>query len=149
MWRSNPKAWATKQFFIEWNEQVIAPSVKKYVEENNFSPKSLLMLDIVSKHPPGLEENPSVYGFIQEQLSSPNTAPLIQRFKKLCTKGLSQKCFDVTDRTELTLMEFWERPLQCPSRPKDYRQSLGRRFLQDDAICLGETLASLWYQSET
>ena len=35
MWKSNAKAWMTRAIFMEWLTKVFAPSVKKYLEENN------------------------------------------------------------------------------------------------------------------
>ncbi|UYV78320.1 hypothetical protein LAZ67_16000961 [Cordylochernes scorpioides] len=35
MWRSNPKAWVTRKFFVEWVNLVFGPTVKKYLQENN------------------------------------------------------------------------------------------------------------------
>jgi hypothetical protein len=34
MWRSNSKAWITRECFSEWFNVVFGPSVKSYLEEN-------------------------------------------------------------------------------------------------------------------
>jgi hypothetical protein len=94
--------------------------VKKYLEEKHLSLKALLVLDSAPAHPPGLEEVFSAeYGFIQVKFlhpppPTPDTTPLIQpmdqqvifNFKKLYTKALFQRCFEVTSETELTLRNF-------------------------------------------
>ncbi|KAF6361685.1 hypothetical protein mRhiFer1_009915 [Rhinolophus ferrumequinum] len=53
---------------------------------------------------------------MKDSFCTPNTAPLIQpmdqqvisNFKKLYTKALFQRCFEVTSDKELTLREFWK-----------------------------------------
>jgi len=117
MWRANSKAWVTRQFFTEWMYEVFAPSVKTYLEQKNLPLKALLVLDNAPAHPPGLEEDlTGEYSFIQVRFLPPNTTPLIQpmdqqvisNFKKLYTKALFQRCFEVTSDTELTLRDFWK-----------------------------------------
>jgi len=79
--------------------------------------KALLVMDNAPAHPQGLEEDLSAeYGFIQVKSLPPNTTPLIQpmdqqvisNFKKLYTKALFQRCFEVTSEAELTLTDFWK-----------------------------------------
>jgi len=113
MWRANSKAWVTRQCFIEWIHELFAPSVKKYLQENNLPLKCLLVMDNAPAHPPGLAgELMEELDFITVKFLPPNTTPLIQpmdqqvisNFKKLYTKALFQRCFD----TELTLRDFWK-----------------------------------------
>ncbi|XP_067143112.1 tigger transposable element-derived protein 1-like [Centruroides vittatus] len=117
MWRANSKAWVTRQCFVEWVHEVFAPSVKKYLQEKNLPIKCLLLLDNAPAHPPGLEEDlVEEFDFIRVKYLPPNTTPLLQpmdqqvisNFKKLYTKSLFRKCFEVTNDTRLTLKEFWE-----------------------------------------
>ena len=117
MWRANSKAWVTQQFFIEWVNKVFGPSVKKYLKENNLPLKALLVLDNAPAHPSGLEDTlMKEFQFIKIEFLPPNTTPLLQpldqqviaNFKKLYTKALFQKCFDITENTQLTLREFWK-----------------------------------------
>ncbi|GLV37474.1 hypothetical protein CBL_10560 [Carabus blaptoides fortunei] len=117
MWRANPKAWVTRQFFTEWMYEVFAPSVKTYLEQKNLPLKALLVLGNAPAHPPDLEEDlTGEYSFIQVRFLPPNTTPLIQpmdqqvisNFKKLYTKALFQRCFEVTSDTELTFRDFWK-----------------------------------------
>uniref|UniRef100_UPI00358F173F tigger transposable element-derived protein 1-like n=1 Tax=Myxine glutinosa TaxID=7769 RepID=UPI00358F173F len=117
MWRANVKAWATRQFFTEWIHEEFAPSVKAYLEEKNLPLKALLVMDNAPAHPPGLEEDlEEEYSFIKVKFLPPNTTPLIQpmdqqvisNFKKLYTKAMFQRCFEVTNETELTLRDFWK-----------------------------------------
>ncbi|KAF6384947.1 hypothetical protein mRhiFer1_008808 [Rhinolophus ferrumequinum] len=79
--------------------------------------KGLLVMDNAPAHPPGLEDElMDEFSFINVKFLLPNTTPLIQpmvqqvisNFKKLYTKALFQRCFEVTSDTELTLREFWK-----------------------------------------
>ena len=97
MWRSNTKAWVTHLLFVEWFNEVFGPSVKRYQQEKNLLLKSLLVLDNVPAHLPGLQEDLlEEFKFIKIQFFPPNTPPLIQPmdqqvisdFKKLYTKLL-------------------------------------------------------------
>ncbi|XP_014392726.1 PREDICTED: tigger transposable element-derived protein 1-like isoform X2 [Myotis brandtii] len=117
MWRANSKAWVTRQFFIEWIHEVFAPSVKKYLWEKQLPLRALLVMDKAPAHPPGLEaELIEEHSFITVRFLPPNITPLIQpmdqqvisNFKKLYTKALFQRCFEVTSETNLTLREFWK-----------------------------------------
>ena len=57
MWRSNPKAWLTRQYFTDWIVEVFAPSVKKYLQKENLPLKCLLVMDNAPAHPPCLEDD--------------------------------------------------------------------------------------------
>ncbi|XP_068204575.1 tigger transposable element-derived protein 1-like [Palaemon carinicauda] len=79
--------------------------------------KCLLVLDNAPTHPPDLEEYLlAEYSFIKVLYLPPNTTPLLQpmdqkvisNFKRLYTKHLFQRFFQVTESTNLTLREFWK-----------------------------------------
>ena len=117
MWRSNTKAWVTRQLFIEWIYEVFAPQVRAYLQEKNLPMKCLLVMDNAPAHPPGLEcELSDNENFIKIKFLPPNTTPILQpmdqqvisNFKKLYTKALFRKCFEVTNDTQLTLRQFWK-----------------------------------------
>ncbi|XP_034962830.1 tigger transposable element-derived protein 1-like isoform X3 [Zootoca vivipara] len=117
MWRANSKAWVTRQFFIEWVHEVFGPSVRKYLRDKNLPMKCLLVVDNAPAHPPSLEgELVEEFSFIDVKFLPPDTTPLLQpmdqqvisNFKKLYTRALFQRCFEVTSDTELTLREFWK-----------------------------------------
>ncbi|XP_051909559.1 tigger transposable element-derived protein 1-like [Hippocampus zosterae] len=117
MWRANPKALVSRQFFSEWFKEVFAPSVAEYLTEKNLPLKALLVLDAALVHPMGLGEDwRSDHDFITVKFLPPNTTALLQpmdqqlisNFKKLYTKALFQRCFEVTMETNLTLREFWK-----------------------------------------
>ncbi|GIY61259.1 tigger transposable element-derived protein 1 [Caerostris darwini] len=116
MWRSNPKAWVTRKF-VEWVNLVFGPTVKKYLQENNLPVQALLILDNAPAHPPNLEDDIlEELKFIKVLYLPPNTTPILQpmdqqvisNFKKLYTKHLFRRCFEVTESTNLTLREFWK-----------------------------------------
>lgn len=51
---ANSKEWLTRQCFIECIHEVFAPSVKKYLQENNLPLKCLPVMDDPPAHPHGL-----------------------------------------------------------------------------------------------
>ncbi|XP_068613843.1 tigger transposable element-derived protein 1-like [Brachionichthys hirsutus] len=117
LWRANAKAWVTRQYFVEWVNLVFGPAVKGYLEENNLPYKCLLILDNAPVHPPGLEDDIlEEFSFIKVLYLPPNTTSILQpmdqqviaNFKKLYTKNLFRRCFDITENTQLTLREFWK-----------------------------------------
>ena len=78
--------------------------------------RCLLVMDNAPAHPPGLEDDlTDEFDFIKIKFLPPNTTPLIQpmdqrviaNFKQLYIKFLFQRCFEVTNDTELTLQMFW------------------------------------------
>ena len=116
MWRANSKAWVTRQFFIEWVNEVFGPSGKKYLQEK-LPLRALLVLDNAPVHPPRLEDDLlERFQFIKVKFLPPKTTSLLQpmdqqvtaNFKKLYTKALFQRYFEVTENTSLTLREFWK-----------------------------------------
>ncbi|XP_008104049.2 tigger transposable element-derived protein 1 [Anolis carolinensis] len=117
MWRANPKAWVTREFFVQWVNLVFGPGVKKYLLGNNLPLKALLVLDSAPAHPPDLEDYIlEEFNFIKVLFLPANTALILQpmdqqvtsNFKKLFTKHLLRHCFEVTENTNLTLREFWK-----------------------------------------
>ena len=83
--------------------------------------KALLILDNAPAHPPGLEDDIlDEFKFVKVLYLPPNTTAILQpmdqqviaNFKKLYTKHLFCRCFEITESTNLTLREFWERMLQ-------------------------------------
>uniref|UniRef100_A0A668TE05 HTH CENPB-type domain-containing protein n=1 Tax=Oreochromis aureus TaxID=47969 RepID=A0A668TE05_OREAU len=104
MWRSNPTAWVTRQFF-------------KFLEENDLPMNCLLIIDNAPAHPSGLEDDIlEEFSFIKVLFLPPNTTPLLQpmdqqvisNFKKLYTKHMFKRCSDITESAQLTLREFWK-----------------------------------------
>ncbi|GFS60676.1 tigger transposable element-derived protein 1 [Nephila pilipes] len=116
LWRANSKAWVTRQFFIEWINIVFGPSVKKYLFDNGLPLKCVLLLDNAPAHPPVLVDDLlDEFKFIKIVYLPPNTTSTLQpmdqqvisNFKKLFTKHLFKRCFEVTKNTNLTsLREF-------------------------------------------
>nr|XP_060616130.1 tigger transposable element-derived protein 1-like isoform X1 [Anolis sagrei ordinatus]XP_060616131.1 tigger transposable element-derived protein 1-like isoform X1 [Anolis sagrei ordinatus]XP_060616133.1 tigger transposable element-derived protein 1-like isoform X1 [Anolis sagrei ordinatus]XP_060616134.1 tigger transposable element-derived protein 1-like isoform X1 [Anolis sagrei ordinatus] len=117
MWRANPKAWVTREIFVQWVNLVFGPGVKKYLLENGLPLKALLVLDSAPAHPPNLEDYIlEEFNFVKVLYLPANTTLILQPmsqqvisdFKKLFTKHLFRHCFEVTKNTDLTLREFWE-----------------------------------------
>ncbi|PNF35334.1 hypothetical protein B7P43_G02588 [Cryptotermes secundus] len=115
MWRSNNKTWVTSNLFTDWINDVFGP-VKKYFLEMNLPLHVLLVMDNAPAHPPDLQDDLEEFKFIKIQFLPPNTTPLLQpmdqqvisNFKKLYTKALFERCFEVTEGTSLTLRVFWK-----------------------------------------
>lgn len=117
MWKSNSKAWVTRDLFTDWINNVFGPSVQKYLIEKDLPLRALLIMDNAPSHPPSLQDDLiEELKFIKIHFLPPNTTPLLQpmdqqvisNFKKLYTKELFQHCFEVTEKTNLTLKEFWK-----------------------------------------
>jgi len=117
MWRSNTKAWVTREYFTDWFNVVFGPSVKSYLEEKGLPLKALLIMDNAPAHPPSLQDYMlPEFDFVTVKFLPPNTTPLIQpmdqqvisNFKKLYTKALFQRCFEATTNTDLALRDFWK-----------------------------------------
>ncbi|XP_066531040.1 tigger transposable element-derived protein 1-like [Hoplias malabaricus] len=117
LWLSNSKAGVTRDIFVQWVNLVFGPTVKQYLKDNNLPLKALLVLDHAPAHPPNLVEDIlDDFKFIDVLFLPPNTTPILQpmnqqvisNFKKLYTKNLFRRCFEVTDSTHLTLSEFWK-----------------------------------------
>ncbi|XP_068231919.1 tigger transposable element-derived protein 1-like [Palaemon carinicauda] len=116
-WKFNAKAWVTRTIFIEWLNVCFGPAVKNFLEANNLPLKCLLVLENAPAHPPGLKDiiHPD-FSFIKVLCPPANTTPLLQpmdqqviaSFKKLNTKHLFKRCFEVTESTQLTLHELWK-----------------------------------------
>ncbi|XP_045141367.1 tigger transposable element-derived protein 1-like isoform X2 [Echinops telfairi] len=117
MWKSNARAWVTRRIFREWVCEVFAPSVKKYLEEHDWPLRAVLVLDSAPAHPPDMECGlAEEFSWLKIKILPPRTTSLIQpmgqqvisNFKKLYTKALFQRCFEVTRKTGLTLAGFWK-----------------------------------------
>ncbi|XP_043562356.1 tigger transposable element-derived protein 1-like [Chiloscyllium plagiosum] len=99
MWRANMKAWVTRQFFTEWIHEEFVPSVNAYLEEKNLPLKVLLVMDNVSAHPLGLEEDlVGEHSFIKVKFLPPNTllssspwTSKLSQISKNCTPRLCSR----------------------------------------------------------
>ncbi|XP_045104973.1 tigger transposable element-derived protein 1-like, partial [Portunus trituberculatus] len=100
--------------FIKEFEKLI---FKKYLTDNGLPLKCVLLLDNAPGHPPGLADDLlDEFKFIKVVYLPANTTSILQpmdqqvisNFKKLFTKHLFKRCFEVTENTNLTLREFWK-----------------------------------------
>ncbi|UYV69845.1 hypothetical protein LAZ67_7000956 [Cordylochernes scorpioides] len=117
LWKSNTKAWVTRLLFVEWMNEAFGPAVKKYLSEKKLPLRALLVMDNAPAHPPSLKDHLlDEFKFIEVRFLHPNTTPLLQpmdqqvisNFKKIYIKELFQRCFELTEETNLTLREFWQ-----------------------------------------
>ena len=97
--------------------EVFGPAVQKYLEEKKLPLRCCLLMDNAPAHPPGLGEDlTKEFDFMKIKFLPTNITPLLQpmdqqviaNFKKLYTKFLFQRCFEVTSDTQLTLRDFWK-----------------------------------------
>ncbi|UYV66257.1 PARVA [Cordylochernes scorpioides] len=74
-------------------------------------------MDNAPAHPQSLKDHLlDEFKFIEVRFLPPNTTPLLQpmdqqvisNFKKIYIKELFQRCFELTEETNLTLREFWQ-----------------------------------------
>ncbi|UYV83402.1 hypothetical protein LAZ67_23000901 [Cordylochernes scorpioides] len=117
LWKSNTKAWVTRLLFVEWMNEAFGPAVKKYLSKKKLPLRALLVMDNAPAHPPSLKDHLlDEFKFIEVRFLPPNTTPLLQpmdqqvisNFKKIYIKELFQRCFELTEETNLTLREFWQ-----------------------------------------
>ncbi|XP_068238586.1 tigger transposable element-derived protein 1-like [Palaemon carinicauda] len=122
--QANTKAWVTRQFFNAWVYKVFTPQVKEYLMAKILPTKCLLTMDNAPAHPPDLEDElVDEISFIKAKFLSLNTTVILQpmdqqvisNLTKLYTKALFQKCFEVTNDTQLILREFWKEHLSILS----------------------------------
>uniref|UniRef100_A0A8C5W8W6 HTH CENPB-type domain-containing protein n=1 Tax=Leptobrachium leishanense TaxID=445787 RepID=A0A8C5W8W6_9ANUR len=72
MWRANTKAWVTRQLFMEWLHEVFAPTVKKYLSDNQLPERCLLLMGNAPAHPPALvDDMDAEYDFIKVKFLPP------------------------------------------------------------------------------
>ncbi|XP_021711844.1 tigger transposable element-derived protein 1-like, partial [Aedes aegypti] len=111
-WRSNPKAWVTKQIFQDWFENLFVPEVKEYLEGKGLEFKALLIVDNAPGH--SILDHPQV----KVVFLPPNTTSLIQpldqgiisTFKKPYVKLSFKFILDILDSDpSLTVTEAWKR----------------------------------------
>ena len=116
IWQSNPKSWYTRNFFVESVFETFAPQVKVYLKEKQVPSKCLLVMDTIA-HPLDIDDDlPDGFDFTQMKFLPPTTTSILQPmdqhvicyFKKLYTNALFRKCIEVTNGTQLKLIEFWK-----------------------------------------
>ena len=77
IWRSNRKAWMTRDIFQTWFVHDFCPGVKTYCEKHNFEKKALLLLDSAPGHPVDLDDS-STGIKVEVVFLPPNTTSLLQ-----------------------------------------------------------------------
>lgn len=117
LWRSNQKAWVTKNIFVDWLTQVFIPDVKAYLLAANLPVKALLVLDNAPGHPKDLDEYLNgEHAFLRVVFLPPRTTPILQpmdqqviaTFKKLYLKSVFTHCLNACYHSSaMTLRVFW------------------------------------------
>ncbi|GFS79232.1 tigger transposable element-derived protein 1 [Nephila pilipes] len=150
MWKSNPKAWVTRKFFVEWVNLVFGPSVKKYLQEKNLPVQALLILDNAPAHPPNLEDDIlEEFKFIKVLYLPPNTTPILQpmdqqgisNFKKLYTKHLFRRCFEAwLGVTTRTLTSAWKKLWPEAVAERIYEELEPGMSVEEEIVSLGKSM---------
>lgn len=76
VWRSNRKAWVTREIFQEWYSNSFCPSVKSYCDRNGLEPKVILLLDNAPGHPTSLDTPRDLKVYVK--FLPPNTTSILQ-----------------------------------------------------------------------
>jgi hypothetical protein len=115
IWKSNKKAWMTRQLFEEWFTSYFCPTAEKYCKENNLDFKVLLILDNAPGHPPSLNELNTNVKVIYlpantTSLLQPMDQGTISTFKAYYLRRTFKKAIeDTTGDNPITLEEFWKK----------------------------------------
>ncbi|CAH2283062.1 tigger transposable element-derived 1-like [Pelobates cultripes] len=127
--RSNSKAWVTRMLFVEWVNECFGPYVKQFLLDRGLPLIALLVMDNAPAHSPNIEDDLlEEFSFIKVMFLPLSTTSLIQpidqqvisNFKKLYTKASFQRCFKVTEGTNLTFSRVLERPFPYCQLPEVY-----------------------------
>lgn len=130
MWRSIPKSWVTREFFIEWFYEVFALSVKKYLEEKNVPPQDPSVVEQCTCIQSRIGTRFKCWIRVKfkrlhtYEVCAPNTTSFNEsmdqkvhlKFQQLYIKALFQRYFEVIVEMYLTLWDFWKdhfNTLQC------------------------------------
>lgn len=116
IWKSNAKAWVTKELFEDWFLNYFCPASQQYCKIKNIDFKILLLLDNAPGHPSNLgelNENVTVLYF------PPNTTSLIQpmdqgviaTFKAYYIRRTFAQAISLTtgENSSMLLPEFWKK----------------------------------------
>ena len=104
-------------FCVEWVHKTFSPQVKEYLKEEQLPLRCLLVMDNSTAHPQDLDDDlTDRFDFIKAKSLTHNTTPLLQpmdkqvisNFKRLYTRAILRRCFEVTNDTQLKLMELWK-----------------------------------------
>ncbi|GIY88508.1 hypothetical protein CDAR_187021 [Caerostris darwini] len=131
MWRSNPKAWVTRKFFVEWVNLVFGPTVKKYLQENNLPVQALLILDNAPAHPPNLEDDIlEELKFIKVLYLPPNTTPILQPMDQQAWLGVTTK----------TLTSAWKKLWPEAVAERIYEELEPGVSVEEEIVSLGKSM---------
>ncbi|GIY62867.1 hypothetical protein CDAR_122691 [Caerostris darwini] len=131
MWRSNPKAWVTRKFFVEWVNLGFGPTVKKYLQENNLPVQALLILDNAPAHPPNLEDDIlEELKFIKVLYLPPNTTPILQPMDEQAWLGVTTK----------TLTSAWKKLWPEAVAERIYEELEPGVSVEEEIVSLGKSM---------
>ncbi|UYV74920.1 hypothetical protein LAZ67_12001808 [Cordylochernes scorpioides] len=136
MWRSNPKTWVARKFFVEWVNLVFGPTVKKYLQENNLPVQALLILDNAPAHPPNLEDD------ILEDDGEHKPHPLREFWKDhfniaICLQIIDQAWLGVTTRT---LTSAWKKLWPEAVAERIYEELEPGVSVEEEIVSMGKSM---------
>jgi hypothetical protein len=115
IWKSNKKAWVTRDIFQDWFVNYFEPFICKYCIQNNLSKKALLIMDNAPGHPIDLTEK---FPHIKVIFMPPNTTSILQPmdqgvianfklyYRKESMKRLSQF---LSSDDDCHMVQFWKK----------------------------------------
>ncbi|UYV76170.1 hypothetical protein LAZ67_13002933 [Cordylochernes scorpioides] len=131
MWRSNPKAWVTRKFFVEWVNLVFGPTVKKYLQGNNLPVQALLFLDNAPAHPPNFEDDIlEELKFIKVLYLPPNTTLILQPMDQQTWLGVTTK----------TLTSAWKKLWPEAVAERIYEELEPGVSVEEEIVSLGKSM---------
>lgn len=113
IWKSNRKAWVTRQIFQDWFVDCFIPEVKTFCEENDIPFHILLLLDNALGHPEYLDD---LHADVQVKYLPPNTTSILQpmdqgviaTFKKYYLRRTFSQAVRQTEGRGITLRQWWK-----------------------------------------
>ncbi|XP_048867189.1 tigger transposable element-derived protein 1-like isoform X1 [Brienomyrus brachyistius] len=114
IWRSNRRAWVTREIFADYVQTYLSPFIKKYTAEHSLANKALLIIDSAPGHPSSIVDHGDN---IQVVFLPPKTTSLLQpmdqgvitTFRAYYSQSLMQYLLDgVNAKESLSLKQLWK-----------------------------------------
>lgn len=113
IWKSNTKAWVTRQIFQDWFVECFIPEVKAFCEKREIPFHILLLLDNAPGHPEFLDD---LHADVRVMYLPPNTTAILQpmdqgviaTFKKYYLRRTFSQALQQTEARGITLRQWWK-----------------------------------------
>nr|XP_031850389.1 tigger transposable element-derived protein 1-like [Nomia melanderi] len=110
-WKTNPRAWVTRDLFRDWFLNCFVPEVENYLKQKNLSFKALLLLNDAPNHPQDLSHPNVKIVFLPPKTTSllqPLDQGIIYTFKTYYIRKSLQWILDITNSKSINVMEAWK-----------------------------------------